>query len=89
VTASIFLKSESYSRAGADFLNSVPGPPKSASEQFALRREAVESIVDRVEVDAAKNADVTFIFDFSEISPNDPCRRAFVIDSDFGLWLPP
>jgi hypothetical protein len=93
VTVSIFLKSESYSRAGADFLNSVPGPPESASEQFALRREVVESIVDRVEVDAAKNADVTFIFDFSEISPvvsqDNSILREFLDGSslkDLKLW---
>jgi hypothetical protein len=34
-------------RAGADFLNSVPGTPEMAAEQFALRREVVESINDK------------------------------------------
>ena len=41
--------------------------PEAAAGQFALRREVVESIIDRIEVDADKYAQVTFIFDFNEI----------------------
>ena len=80
-------------RAGADFLNSVPGTPEMAAKQFALRREVVESIVDRIEVDADKFAHVTFIFDFSEIGPvvsqDNSILREFVGGSslkDFRLW---
>ena len=64
-----------------------------AAEQFALRREVVESIVDRIEVDANKYAHVTFIFDFSEIknvvNQDNSILREFVGGSslkDFKLW---
>jgi hypothetical protein len=80
-------------RAGADFLNSVPGTPEMAAEQFALRREVVESIVDRIEVDANKYAHVTFVFDLSEIrnvvNQDNSMLREFVGGSslkDFKLW---
>jgi hypothetical protein len=75
-----------YSNFGA-------GTPEAAAEQFALRREVVESIVDRIEVDADKYAHVTFIFDFSEIgtvvSQNNSILQEFLGNSslkDFKLW---
>ncbi len=80
-------------RAGADFLNSTLETPEAAAEQFALRREVVESIVDRIEVDANKQAHVTFIFDFNEIGnlidQDNSSLREFLGNSslkDFKLW---
>ena len=53
----------------------------------------VESIVDRIKVDADKYAHVTFIFDFNEIgsvvSQDNSILREFVSGSslkDFKLW---
>ena len=63
------------------------------TEQFALRREVVESIVDRIEDDANKQAHAIFIFDFNEIgsviSQDNSSLREFLGNSslkDFKLW---
>jgi hypothetical protein len=80
-------------RVAAVVLQRVSGTPSAAVEQSALRREVVESIADRVKVNAGKCVHVMFVFDFNEIGPvvsqDIPIQREFVGGSslkDFKLW---
>ncbi len=65
-----------------------------AAQRFALRREVVESIVERIEVQADKTTVVSFIFDMDAtddrpVDLDNSMLREFIGGSslkDFKLW---
>ncbi len=84
------ISASKWDRAG--FLNSEP-PPELVAEQFALRREVVESIAERIEVAANKTVSVLLVFDLTpdELGDNlaNAMPREFIGGSslkDFKLW---
>jgi hypothetical protein len=58
-------------RKGGEFLNMTPTTQEQADKQFKLRREIVDAIVRRVEVQPDKTAVVYFEFDLDEVGSQD------------------
>jgi site-specific DNA recombinase len=53
-------------RRGGDFLNSTPASAEAAAEQFALRREIVQAVCTRIEVNADKSPTVIFVLNLTD-----------------------